>query len=86
METYIFQRLKMGKVKIDIFSFCFNGDIWNFLLLICLLSSPLPLIWLLCKSLNLIGCQGDKRVNFRERNLLLRYHKVDEADTFHTCL
>ena len=30
-------------------------------------------IWLLSKSLNLIGYQGDKRVNFRKRlkNLLL---------------
>ena len=74
----------MGKVKIDIF-FCLNGDIWNLFLQKCLLH----FIWFLSKSLNLIGCQDEKKkVNFRKmlKSLLLRNHKGDEADTFHTCL
>ena len=83
MATYIFHRLKMGKVKIDNFSMEIFGI---YFVLICLLSGPIPLIWLLSKSLNLIGCQGNKREYFGEKNLLLRNHKVDEADTFHTYL
>ena len=65
MATYIFHTLIIGKVKIDNF-FCLNGDIWNLFLQKCLLSSPVRFIWLLSKSLNFIGCQGDKRVNFRK--------------------
>ena len=42
------------KVKIDNF-FCLNGDIWNLFLQKCLLSSSKYFIWLLSKSLNLIG-------------------------------
>ena len=86
MATYSFHRLIMGKVEIDSF-YCLNGDIclkgyiWNLFLQKCLLSSPLCFIWFLSKSLNLIGCQGDKK----GKNLL-RNHKVDEAVTFHTCL
>ena len=38
MANYISHRLIMGKVEIYIF-FCLNGDIWNFLLQKCLLSS-----------------------------------------------
>ena len=63
MATYIFHRLKMGKVEIDNV-FCLNGDIWNLFLQKCLLSSPLRFIRLLSKSLNLIGCQGDKKRKF----------------------
>ena len=40
MATYIFNRLIMGKVKIDNF-FCLNRYIWNLFSHICLLSSPL---------------------------------------------
>ena len=48
----------MGKVVIDIF--CFNGDIWGKKQK-CLLSSTLRFIRILSKSLNLIGCHGDKK-------------------------
>ena len=55
MATDIFHSiLIMVKVKIDNF-FCLNGDIWNLFLQKCLLSRPLSFIWLLSKSLNLIG-------------------------------
>ena len=45
---------------------------------------------LLSKSLNLIGCQGDKTVNFREtsKNVLLRNHQVVIffIHVYNTCL
>ena len=82
MATYIFHRHIMRKLKTDIF-FCLDGDIWNLFLQQCLLSSPLRFIWLLSKSNNLIGYQGDKRVFFSNH---LKNHKVNEAVTFHTCL
>ena len=59
MATYIFHRHIMGKVKSDI-CFCLNEDIWKMFLQKYFLGSPLLFIWLLSKSLNLIGCQGDK--------------------------
>ena len=62
MATYSSHRLIMGKEEIDYF-FCLIGDIWIFLQK-CLLSSRLRFIRLLSKSVNLIGCQGDKKVNF----------------------
>ena len=72
-------------MKIDNF-ICLNGDIWNFFLQKCLLSSPLLLIWLLSKLLNLVA-RATKRVNPRKnvKNIPPRNHKVDEANTFHTC-
>ena len=65
MATYSSHRLIMGKEEIDNF-FCLIGDIWKFFLLKCLLSSPLRFIRLLSKSVNLIGCQRGKKVNFRK--------------------
>ena len=60
----------------------------EFILQKCLLSRPLYFVWCLSKSLNFIGSQGDKRVNFRKKSNTnhLRNHKMDEAVTFHTCL
>ena len=63
MATFISHRLIMGKEEIDIF-FCLIGDIWNFFLQKCLLSSPLRFILLLSKSVNLIGCRGGKKGQF----------------------
>ena len=63
VATSIFHRLIIGKVKIDNL-FCLIGDTWNLFLQKCLLSSPLGFIWLLSKSLNLIGFQGDKKGKF----------------------
>ena len=63
MATYSSHRLIMGKEEIDIF-FCLIGDILNFFLQKCLLSSPLHFIRLLSKSVNLIGCRGGKKGRF----------------------
>ena len=62
MATYSSHRLIMGKEEIDNFSVSLG--IFGFSLQKCLLSSPLRFIRLLSKSVNLIGCRGDKRVNF----------------------
>ena len=63
METYSSHRLIMGKEEIDNF-FCLIGDIWNFFLHECLLSSPLHFIRLLSKSVDLIGCWRGKKGQF----------------------
>ena len=64
MATYISHRLIMGKVKVHNF-FSPNGDIWNLFLQKCFLSRPpLSFIWLLSRSLNLIGYQDDKKGKF----------------------
>ena len=84
MATFFHKHI-MGKVKIDHFFYLFR-DIWKLFLQKCLLSSPLRFICLWSKSLNLIGCQSDEKVNFRKNvKNLLRNHMVDKADTFHTC-
>ena len=63
MATYIFHRLIMGKVKIDNFSVS-TGVLGILFLQKCLLSSPSCFICFLSISLNLIGCQGDKKGKF----------------------
>ena len=88
MATYSSHRFIMGKEEIDNF-FCLIGDIWNFFLQKCLLSSSLLFIRLLSKSVNLIGCRhGQKGSIFVKmfKNLLLRNHMGGEAETWHTCL
>ena len=56
----------MGKVKIDIFL-----SQWGYLEFIfaeMFFSIPLRFIWLLSKSQNLIGCQGDIMVILEKKN------------------
>ena len=75
MATYSSHRLIMGKEEIDIF-FCLIGDIWNFLLQKCLLSSPLRFIRLLSKLANLIGCQRDTKGQFSEKCLKIFFSET----------
>ena len=61
MATYSSHRLIMGKednfsVSLGMFGLLFLQK--------CLLSSPLCFIRLLSKSVNLIGCRGDKKGQF----------------------
>ena len=63
MATYSSHRLIMGKEEIDNF-FCLTGDIWNFFLQKCLLSSPLSFMRLLSKLVNLIGSRLVKKGQF----------------------
>ena len=63
MATYSSHRLIMGKEDIDNF-FCLIGDILDFFLQKCLLSSPLRFMRLLSKSVNLIGCRRGKKGQF----------------------
>ena len=60
MATYSSHRLIMGKEEINKF-FCLIDDIWIFFIQKCLLSSPIFIIRLLSKPLNLIdeGLDGD---------------------------
>ena len=86
MATYSSHRLIMGKEEIDNF-FCLIGDILKIFLQKCLLSS-LCFIGLLSKSVNLFGCRGSKKGHFfvkMFKNLLLRNHTGDGAETWHTC-
>ena len=88
MATYSSHRLIMGKEEIDNF-FCLIGDILNFFLQKCLLSSPLHFICLLSESVNLIGCRGQQKGSIfvkMFKNLLLRNHIGDEVETWHYCL
>ena len=88
MATYSSHRLIMGKVENC--KFCsVSMEIFGFFLQKCLLSCPLRFIWLLSKSVYLIGCQGGKKGQFSKKtfkNLLLRNHMEDVAETWHTCL
>ena len=87
MATYSSHRLIMGKEEIDNF-FRLIGDIWIFFLQKCFLSSSLRFVRLLSKLVNLIGCRRGKKGQFfvkMFKNLLLRNHKGDEAETWHTC-
>ena len=53
----------MGKVEIGIY-FCVTADILTNVLLKCFLSKPLPNIWILSKSLILIGGHGNRKAKF----------------------
>ena len=55
----------MGKVEIGNFC-CLTADI-KFFLQKCFLSSPLWFIWNLSKSLNFIGCHGNRKGKFSKR-------------------
>ena len=56
----------MGKVEIGIY-FCVSTDILTNVLLKCFWSSPLPTIWILSKSLILIGCHGNRKAKFSKK-------------------
>ena len=61
MANLSFHRLIMGKVEIGIY-FCVTADILTKVLQKCSWSSPLQTIWILSKSLILIGCHGNRNV------------------------
>ena len=56
----------MGKVEIGIY-FCVTADILTEVLLKCFWSSPLPTIWILSKSLILIGGHGSRKAKFSKK-------------------
>ena len=88
MATYSSHRLIMGKEEIDNF-FCLIWDIWNFFLQKCLLSSPLRFIRLFVQigEFDWLSARQKGSIFVKMfKNLLLRNHKADEAETWHTCL
>ena len=59
----------MGKVEIGIY-FCVTADLLKEVLLKCFWSSPLPTLWILSKSLILIGCYGNGKAKiFEKKNI-----------------
>ena len=56
----------LGKVEIGIY-FCVTADILTPILLKCFWSSPLPTMWILSKSLILIGGHGNRKVKFSRK-------------------
>ena len=78
MATYNSHRLIMGKEEIDNF-FCLIGDIWNFFLQKCLLSSPLRFMRLLSKSMNLIGCRRGKKGQFSLKCLKIFFSETNRG-------
>ena len=88
MATYSSHRLIMGKEEIDNF-FCLIGDIWKKFLQKCLLSSPLRFIRLFVQigEFDWLSARQKGSIFVKMfKNLLLRNHKADEAETWHTCL
>ena len=88
MATYSSHRLIMGKEEIDNF-FCLIGDIWKFFLQKCILSSPLRFIRLFVQigEFDWLSARQKGSIFLKMfKNLLLRNHKADEAETWHTCL
>ena len=80
--------LIMGNVEIGIY-YCVTADIMTKVLLKCFWSSPLSTIRILSKSLILTGGYGNRKAKFLNKtfkNLLLRSHMEDEAETLHKCL
>ena len=70
----------MGKVEIGIYCYL-TTDILTKVLQKCSLSSPLLTIWMLFKSLYLVGNRDAKFAKKKIfKNLLLRSHKGDEAE------
>ena len=57
----------MGKVEIGIY-FCVTADILTKNLQKCSWSSPLPTIWILSKSLILIGGHGNRKAKFLKKH------------------
>ena len=76
----------MGKEVIDNF-FCLIGDIWKKNLQKCLLSSPLRFIRLFVEicEFDWLSARQKGSIFVMFKNLLLRNHKENEAETWHTC-
>ena len=86
MATLSSHRLIMGKEEIDIFSVLLG--IFGFFLQKCLLSSPLrfDMTFVQIGEFDwLLGRQKGSIFVKMFKNLLLRNHIWDEAETWHTC-
>ena len=59
----------MGKVEIGIY-FCVTADMLKKVLQKCYWGSPLLTIWILSKSLILIGCHGNQNAKFAKKKII----------------
>ena len=88
MATYSSHRLTMGKKEIDNF-FCLIGDIWIFIFTEMFIdkSSTFHMTFVKIGEFDwLLGWQKGSIFVKMFKNLLLRNHIWDEAETWHTCL
>ena len=85
MATYSFHRLIMEKVEICIF-FCLNGDIWIFFTEMFIEKSSTFRIFFVQIGVFdwLSGRQNGSIFVKMFKKFLLRNHKEDEAETWHT--
>ena len=84
MATYSSHRHNEKSRNLHFF-FSLNGDIWNFSLQKCLLSSLLCFITFV--QIGVFDWLTGRPIFVKMlKNLLLRNHKEDEAKTWHTCL
>ena len=78
----------MEKMKIGIYCYLI-ADILTQNLQNCSLSSSLLNLSLLFKPLNLIGCHGNRKAEFenkqKNKNHPLRSHKGNDAETLRNC-
>ena len=87
MATYSSHRLIMGKEEIDNF-FCLIGDIWKKKIQKCLLSSLLAFgtTFVQISESDWLSGRQKRSISVKMfKNLLLRNHKGDGAETWHTC-
>ena len=88
MATYSSHRLIMGKEEIDNF-FCLIGDIWKKKItkMIIEWSSTFHTTFVQIGEFDLLSARQKGSIFVKMfKNLLLRNHKWDEAETWHTCL
>ena len=87
MATYSSNRLIMGKEEIDNF-FCLIGDIWIFLTeMLIELSSMFHMTFVQIGEFDWLSVRQKGSIFVKMfKNLLLRNHKGDEAETWYTCL
>ena len=85
VATSNFHRLIMGKVEIGIY-FCVTADTLTKVLQKCSWSSLLQTTSILSKSLILIGCHGNRNVNFRKKYSKIFFSEVIRGKKLKPCI
>ena len=75
----------MGKLEIGI-HFCVTADVLKKSFLKCFWSSPLPTIWILSKSLILIGGHGNQKAKFQNKYLKIFYSEAIRGMKLKLCI
>ena len=80
MATWSFHIFIRGKVEVGIY-FCVTADIMTKVLLKCFWSSPLPIVWILSKSLILIGGHGNRNAKI----FCMHIYSILAEYSLHSC-